>query len=204
MTEKILRPENLPIQEEKKDATERFEIYEQGSLKEIARNKLRQEHHFRLADEAHESGDKRKEIVLFFENTKELLRRDYDIDNFSNIEAIRLRKIVGEFLEQERAGVKLKEKGEIQSGSMIETEHESIAKWFLDMYGINVRDIPKVFFIIDYTNRKAYDYQSDEKDKAVNKMEDLRKQGYAASIYSKVPDDFKEYLRRLREGAHKP
>ena len=155
-----------------------------------------------LMNEAEETNDEKKEILAQFEWAKGELYKHLEVDNLSNIEAFRLRKIVGECIKQKEHEDELGKQGRMRGPQMITLSPEAARRWLWELYGIHWDDVPTIFLIKDKTTGKTYKYYNrQEEDK---KYEELEAQGHDVNSYTRIPGHFKEYIHRLREKAHKP
>ena len=154
---------------------------------------------------------------------RQRLLRNYGIDNLTNIEGVRLRKIVEECLStQEREAEEVK-RGEITGRHEFDTEVEAPARWLLELYGINIKDFTHAFHVYDDDTDKVYvfdemthlkpqpgvreDVRWDEalnkaKEMAIKKEEQLRKLGHSVRWQYHQDDRIKELIHRQREAAH--
>lgn len=163
--------------------------------------------HGRIVDllvEAEASGDERKKVFAFMEEAKDWMQMNWGVENLSTIEGVRLRHIVEECLKQQKQDEALVGQGKLRSDNTFWAGEEAPARWLDELYGINIRDIPRVFIIQDRTAGTSKKYEITEKDIAEGKLRELEEQGHKVDFFMVTPDDFKEYLRRIREKAHNP
>ena len=155
-----------------------------------------------LLMEALKTGDKQMEIRAYLESAKSRLSRMFGVDNLRIIEASHLRRIVEEIMPQWKKEEELTIQGEMQPDWLFDMEVEAAALWLYRLYGIHNNDVPVVYAIRDEDDQKTYIYQKTQKEESRRKEEELKRQGHKTSWGISVPDDFKEYIRRLRENAH--
>lgn len=164
----------------------------------------------KILEEKIELSEEKKEVLGVFENAKKLLADAYGVENLSNIEAFRLRKLVEQCLKQNKQEIELEDKGRMNSVYGIEPYIEAPARWLWESYGIHDDDIPWEIILTDEDTGKRYKYsgsikkQRDIGKEMRKKLDKLEKEGHDCDWESGIPDSFKEYIRRLREKAHNP
>ena len=80
-----------------------------------------------------------------------------------------------------------------------EFEEEAATLWLYDLYGIHPKDIPHTYIVEDENENTNYNFENALRSDARKKYEELKSEGHNVHFHSKIPDDFKEYIRRLRE-----
>ena len=157
-----------------------------------------------LQREARETNDPKEKIPLYIEAAKRFLS-NWGIDDLTTIEAVHLRNIVEKLLPASEEQFTHPEKfgfGDYPGGLHFDICEESAVQWLFQLYGINQKDVPEVLIIEDLTSGEKYKYERTMRKKGFKKEHELAKQGHEVDHYNEVPEDFKEYLRRLREKAH--
>jgi len=185
--------EQIPLEQpDVLDETDEEEI----NVKNARRDNLRS-----LFKEAQETDDSKKKVLVYTEWAKSQLEELLDIKDLSNIEAVHLRNTVEKLLPQFENEKELIYQGKMSALSGFEMEEEAAALWLYGVYGIRKNDIPWVYEIDDETDGKKYKYEVDD-NRFDEKCDELREKGHIISYDCKVPDDFKEYLRRSRDNSH--
>lgn len=191
MSEKTNRdPELRPILEEPEQE------------KKIDSKQIRQNELMRLFQEAEKTNDSKKKVALYVEFAKTQLERQLGVKDLSNIEAVRLRNMVEKLLPQYERETELMRQGKMKPELGFEMEEEAAFEWLYETYGIHINDIPYILFLEDSTGNREYKYEATQKKESDEKRQELEKQGHEVYGYRKIPADFKEYLRRLRDNAH--
>ncbi|MGA2417845.1 MAG: hypothetical protein ABSF55_01215 [Candidatus Staskawiczbacteria bacterium] len=172
---------------------------------EDIRNELFQQRQRELGGifrEALKSGDQRKKIQVYIEWTKDRLKRDFGIEELSNIEGVHLRNIIEETMPQAEKEQQLIAEEKMWRMLWFDVAEEAAVRWLYQLYGIHEKDIPKVYILEDKNTGEKFIYQSAEKGDFEKKREELEDLGHSVWYEIKIPEDFKEYVRRLREKAH--
>jgi len=156
-----------------------------------------------LYEEAYQSGDIKKKIHAIFEVAKYNLGEWFQVKDLSDIEAVRLRNIAEKLVVQSEEEIKLVKKKGMSPRWMIEPEIEVVAQWLYDLYGIQYKDIPHIYMVKNNMTGECYTYEANQEKEAKAKRDELEGgEDYVIFVSPIIPDDFKEYLRRLRENAH--
>ena len=144
-----------------------------------------------------------QKILLYMEWTKKRLKDELCIDGLSVFETLELRHVVESLLPKYEREKTLVDKHEMSALELGEIETESAALWLYDQYGIHPKDVPHIYIVEDVTTKEKFVFQQTMKKEAEKKRADIIKAtGHYARILNRVPDDFKEYLRRTRIRAH--
>ena len=174
----------------------------------------------------------RHEVIDLINNwVKPHLKAWFGVDNLSHIEEYRLRKIIEQCIRERQrdeaeakkiadeiaansqAGVDAKKSHDRLRTiklSMFEPWEEAIFRWFWELYGIQRQDMPRVNIIRDRNTEEIlyqessghYDKESDRRP-LLAQLADLNKTEDGVDInIRQIPEDFKEYVRRLREKSH--
>ncbi len=130
--------------------------------------------------DAKEKGDILRLINLVFEKSKSRLHFHLGIDNLTNIESFRLRKIVEKSIKQ----------------NINNPTDESVARWLSELYGISSFDIPYARIVRDKTTGINYEFYGVEQDRARTKVTELKKVGHEVedSNYPVISEKFKEFF----------
>lgn len=154
------------------------------------------------ASELTGGGDKRQEIFTYTEWAKKFLERTLGISDLSALEGVHLRNTVETLLPKLKNERQLVNEGEMSHMHLAEMEEEAAALWLYNVYGIHQKDIPWVHIIEDLTTGKKYKYEKTETDIIGRKVDELMAKGHELDDEVKVPDDFKEHLKKIREKFH--
>jgi len=146
--------------------------------------------------------NKRLEIASYVEWAKSQLRIIFGIENLSTIEGVKLRNIIESLMPKYKKESEQVFQGEMNESNFAEMEEEAATIWLYEVYGVHNNNIPWVNIIEDETTGEKYTFEKLLQEKANEKKKELEGQGHEVWMHSKVPDDFKEYLRRLRDNAH--
>lgn len=138
----------------------------------------------------------------YIEWAQRRLERNLGIEKLSTIEGVALRNIVEELIPKYIEERKLIREGRMSMMNLAEIEEEAGALWLHREYGINPKDVPSVFIIEDGTTGESFSFEKVEEDLAERKLNELSELGHQCDVFMRVPDDFKEYIRRLREKEH--
>lgn len=138
----------------------------------------------------------------YIEWAQRQLEKNLGIEKLSTIEGVALRNIVEELIPKYIEDKKLICEGKMSIMNLAEIEEEAAALWLNNEYGVNPKDVPSVFIVEDSVTGESFSFEKVEEDLAEKKFNELSALGHDCNVYSKVPDDFKEYVRRLREKAH--
>lgn len=148
-------------------------------------------------------------------DSMEWLKYRYGIDNFSNLEIIRLRHVAERIIPEFDRQRELARKKEVTWDSVMDTLPSEIAMWWLDeSYGIREEFLPREIVVDDITDDKKIAFKfngSVEEESARKNAQDLamelRAKGHNVSYLSGTIEltlESKEYIRRKREEAHQP
>ena len=138
----------------------------------------------------------------YIEWAQRQLEKKLGIEKLSTIEGVALRNIVEELIPKYIEDRKLIREGKMSIMNLAEIEEEAGALWLQREYGVHPKDVPSVFIIEDNTTGKSFSFEKVEEDLAEKKFNELSADGHDCFVSSTVPDDFKEYIRRLREKEH--
>jgi hypothetical protein len=118
------------------------------------------------------------------ELAKQQLKCVYGIDNLTTIEKVRLHMIIKDTLDTiYKEGI-----------------WSAIAQWLYDLYGIRPEAIPHEYITKDKTTGEIFRFKGVPEQ--WTKENELEEAGHKIESFYGIPNDFKEYLRRLREKAH--
>lgn len=148
------------------------------------------------------NGDKNHEIQIYTEWAADKLKITLGVDNLSTIEGVYLRNAVERLMPKIKEEKILAREGKMSSLNITEFEDEAAALWLYDMYGIHIKDIPRIYLIDDETENQTYKFERTSRGEAKKKYQELESKGHDVYFRSTIPDDFKEYVHRLRENAH--
>lgn len=157
-----------------------------------------------LYDGIHGAKEEREKVGIYTEWARAYLERYFGVNDLSDIEGVHLRNTVEQLLpkvEQEREMVL---EGKMEAMNFAEMEEEAPALWLYNLYGIHPKDIPHVLIVEDDTTGQTQTFEMTMKDRARELEADLQAQGHRAYIIKKIPQDFKDYLKHIRQEAHKP
>ena len=143
-----------------------------------------------------------KLLELEVESAKDYLHDRFGISNLSTIEKVRLNGIVRECLSQSMREGEARQNENVGPTSSFNSGEEAAVRWLKELYGISFEQIQRIEIVNDRTSGKLYSFAGLNDDAAKQKVEELEKQGHFAFINNVIPDDFKEYVRRLRANAH--
>lgn len=146
------------------------------------------------------SPDKKKRVVAYLYFAKERLAEWLDIDDLSHLEELQLRRWVERCMDNEESQRQEPRRRE----HVVDITMEASAQWLLDCYGIQNNDIPVLYHVKDATAGKYYRFHESEQSLAQQKKENLIKKGHQVESWDEIPDDFKVYIRRLRDKSHHP
>jgi hypothetical protein len=137
-----------------------------------------------------------KSLKRHYGASVQYLSRWYGVENLTPIEAVHLKKILRECLTFDQP----KNKGTL---SNFTPWLEAGDRLLYQLYNINQVDVPTWRAVTDKEGNR-YVYERWEEAKAEKKIDELSESKQLRSTKYTVTDDFKEYLRRLRERAHFP
>lgn len=126
------------------------------------------------------------------------------INNLSNIEAFRLRKIMEKCVKQKEHEEELIDKGKMDNMQMINVAPEAARRWLWELYGIHNDDIPYTYIVEDDDTGEIFEYPAGMKKLAGEKFEELKQTNHLILRSLRLPKTFVEYINRQREKAHKP
>jgi len=156
-----------------------------------------------LYDGIHGAKEQKEKVNLYAEWAKTYLERYFGVTDLSNIEAVHLRNTIEELLPKVEEERRLVLEGKMQAMNLAKMEEEAPALWLYNLYGIHPKDIPHVFVVEDDTTDKTYTFEKTMESQARQKLAELEQSGHMAYIEQKIPQDFKDYLKKVREEAHK-
>lgn len=138
----------------------------------------------------------------YIEWAQNQLTKKLGIEKLSTIEGVALRNIVEELIPKYIEDRQLIREGKMSIMNLAEIEEEAAALWLQKEYGIHSKDVPSVFIVEDDTTGESFSFEKVEEDLAEKKFNELSELGHQCDVFTRVPDDFKEYIRRLREKEH--
>jgi hypothetical protein len=147
--------------------------------------------------------DPKEKSRIYTEWSKSRLERDFGISDLSNIEGTHLRNIIETLMPKIEEERKLVLRGKMSAMNLAEIEEEAPALWLYNLYGIHPKDIPHIFAVNDDTTGKTQTFETTMEDKARELAADLEAQGHRVYTTLKIPQDFKDYLKHIRQEAHK-
>ncbi|MGD0577093.1 MAG: hypothetical protein ABSA74_03405 [Candidatus Staskawiczbacteria bacterium] len=151
-----------------------------------------------------EGETERERIFRYTEWARNFLKKNFGVEDLSNIEGVSLRNVVEKLLPKIDEERMLVQEGKMSAIQFAEIEEEAAALWLYEDYGIHPEAIPMVFIVEDETDGKKYQFEKIMEKEAREKYSELDKQGHNVYLLHRVPDDFKNYLKKIREDAHKP
>jgi hypothetical protein len=182
------------------EPVEEWEIDDETEKIDVARQKRDELRSIFIEAEA--TDDQKKKVLVYTEWAKKQLEKDLDISDLSTIEGVHLKNTVEKLLPQFEKERKLISKKKMSDVAGFDMEEETAVLWLYETYGIHEKDIPRVFLVEDETDNKIYTFEQIQEDAAKEKYKQLIDVGHDVYVLFRVPDDFKEHLRRLREEAH--
>jgi len=150
------------------------------------------------------SKGEREKVGIYTEWARAYLERNFGVTDLSDIEGVHLRNTVEQLLPKVEQEQKMVLEGKMGAMNFAEMEEEAPALWLYNLYGIHPKDIPHVFAVNDDTAGKTQTFEKTMEDQARQMMADLEAQGHKVYITQKIPQDFKDYLKHIRQEAHKP
>ncbi|MFA6159654.1 MAG: hypothetical protein WC678_01000 [Parcubacteria group bacterium] len=172
-----------------------------------------------------------EELSRGFNNAKIFLAR-FEINNLSNIEAVKLRMIVKQCITEnketnekistleekinelkegdENTSAILKKQKNILIHHLFSIAKESASRWLWELYGIHIDHIPYNHIAIDKTTGENFNffispYEIDKGDNRLErKIDKIKEDGHKSSWEIKYDKKFIEYLKILREKSHLP
>ena len=148
--------------------------------------------------------DTAKKVLLYTEWSKMHLERYLDIKDLTNIEAVHLRNTVEQLLPKLEEERKLVAQEKMSAMNLAEIEEEAPALWLYNLYGIHPKDIPHIYVIEDETTGQKYTFEKTMEQQAREKNQELSDAGHSTYMFLTIPQDFKDYLKKLREESHRP
>ncbi len=156
---------------------------------------------FKFNNKVLSAEDKRKERLLRdIAEVKKVMQEIYGIDNLSDIEGVRLREIV-QRVEQELDESRSEEAGKFSNGKEIDLTADVISTWLLELYEININDVKWRTTLTDAKTGEVK-YKNLSNSEYEKKRDELALSTRAYGVESKVDEEYKEYLRKVREEAH--
>jgi hypothetical protein len=184
-------PEKLNESSESKDSA--------AIQREIEASMEKANEEFRLFMEAQESNDPEMKVSLFMRYAQKHMRENWGIEDLTVPEGDELRKIIRNLLPKYEKEKKLVSEGKMRSDNFAEIEEEAPAVWLLDLYGIHVKDIPKIHIIMDASDGQEYKYEQIERDVFEAKENELRNLGHRVGSKDIVDPAWKKYLEKIRK-----
>jgi hypothetical protein len=157
-----------------------------------------------LYDDIIGAKEEKEKVGIYTEWAKTYLERNFGVTDLSDIEGVHLRNTVEQLLPKVEQEQKMVLEGKMEAMNFAEMEEEAPALWLYNLYGIHPKDIPHVFVVKDDTTGQAQTFEITMEDRARELAADLQAQGHRAYIMQKIPQDFKDYLKHIRQEAHKP
>jgi len=152
------------------------------------------------------SEDEKIEIAQHIDEVKKLLQHGVGVEDLSMAEGTELRHITEDcYREYKEIRDSLGGKDLGRSPHIFNIEEEAMVRWFYRTFGIQYNeDIPQVFIIKDDTTGETWKYEKLEEEAVNNKKDEILKKGHKYTENTTIPNDFKEYIRRLREKSIRP
>ena len=168
----------------------------------------------RAAINAKENGNESEQTRLWMEISKLHLKNELDIDNLTTIEGVHLHQIteqvVKEQIEQTTKRDRLQKEGDTGGAWLAnlaaygDLDDEIVDRLLLELYGIREEDIPKAYTVYDDSGNKVLETMNKQAAKEKAAQTAVRGDPCFFIDRKKITEDFKEYLRRLRDKSHIP